>query len=204
MSRKSLTSCLGWISATLSQNTQHSVHADIVFSPQTNTHSNISLPLCNPTSSKYFLCSLIYMASPLKEREWQRKRSLFTTRPEKKKPFLVIRWADRGDCLIGRDRTGGRWFSSITNGFLYTETLFCDHETLNLCYVHWLFSFYWAFTPVKRKSFLPAEMKQRKKFPPSHHHRDVSELTADSVNWTHRFNKNTWTRRSRSIPFSLR
>lgn len=63
-------------------------------------------------NSEYILCSLIYMASPLKERKWQKEeiiynKVVFQTRDEEE-ALLMIRWAHQGDCLIGRDRRESR------------------------------------------------------------------------------------------------
>lgn len=79
--------------------------------PQHNKHTIKSLPL-------YFLCSVMYTTSPLKERKWQReiiynKDVLRPERKKKKEPFLVIGWADQEGCLIGRD-----WRELILNNII--------------------------------------------------------------------------------------
>lgn len=111
VTRKSWTSCPGWISATLSQNT-FSPCSCLLSTQQTHIRIHHFHSASRHTGAQEELPAFSILHDVIVEREevTEKEEIIYNkvSRPEKqkkkkKKPFLVIRWADQGDCLIGRD-----------------------------------------------------------------------------------------------------
>lgn len=149
----------------------------MVQSPGTNTHSNTSLPACNPTpaNSDYFLCSLIYTTPPLKERKWQKEKNIYNTvvsRPEtRKKPFLWF--AEHIRETVWLDGRESRWAHP---GILQTDFIHTNTKKWPGC----------LYTRSRRSIFervyhLPADMKQEQLVIIT-----VIRLIGQQINWTQR------------------